>query len=147
MLNTTIHNKSFDEERALYGLSNATLDHVSFAGDADGESALKECRNITVRDSSFELRYPLWHDDGVVLERVKFADSTRAALWYTRGIRIKQSKLWGPKALRECESVTISNSEIVSEEFGWSCQDVAVRGGSLAGEYAFSMPATCVWTT
>ena len=137
MPNTTIRNKSFDEERALYGLTNATLDHVRFAGAADGESALKECRNITARDSSFELRYPLWHDDGVVLERVELAQTTRAALWYTRDIRIDQSRLLGPKALRECASVAIDNSEIVSEEFGWSCQDVTMRGGSLAGDYAF----------
>ncbi|MDO4807600.1 MAG: DUF3737 family protein [Coriobacteriales bacterium] len=134
---TTICNKTFDEERALYGLAHATLEHVRFAGPADGESALKECQSIAVRDSSFELRYPMWHDDGVELERVELAQTTRAALWYTSNLRVSNSKLLGPKALRECDNVAIENSEIVSEEFGWQCRQVTLRGGSLAGDYAF----------
>lgn len=133
----SIRNKSFDEERALYGLEHATLEHVRFAGPADGESALKECQDVAVRDSSFELRYPMWHDDGVELERVELAQTTRAALWYTRNLRVGDSKLLGPKALRECDNVAIENSKIVSEEFGWQCRQVTLRGGSLAGDYAF----------
>ncbi|MCI8638748.1 MAG: DUF3737 family protein [Coprococcus sp.] len=35
-----------------------------FAGPADGESALKESRDISLRDYSFSLRYPLWHVKG-----------------------------------------------------------------------------------
>jgi hypothetical protein len=132
-----IRDKTFDDERALYGLAHATLERVRFAGPADGESALKECRDITVRDSSFELRYPLWHDDDVTLERVELAETTRAALWYTRGLRVSDSILRGPKALRECADVTIADSQIVSEEFGWMCRNIDVRGGSLAGDYAF----------
>lgn len=134
---TVIRDKSYDEERALYGLSHTTLEQVRFAGPADGESPLKECRDIAVHDSLFELRYPLWHDDGVVLERVELADTSRAALWYTRDLHVSHSKLTGPKALRECDDVTIADSQAISEEFGWMCRDVTVRDSSLAGDYAF----------
>ena len=39
--------QSYDEERALYGLRDTDVVGCTFAGDADGESALKECRGIT----------------------------------------------------------------------------------------------------
>ena len=44
----TIKNKIFDEERSLYALSNATVLNCTFAGERDGESALKEARSIVV---------------------------------------------------------------------------------------------------
>ena len=39
-------NQIFEEERALYGEENISLSDCKFAGEADGESALKECKNI-----------------------------------------------------------------------------------------------------
>ena len=44
----TITNKTFDEERALYGAKELLVKNCKFDGPADGESALKECRDITV---------------------------------------------------------------------------------------------------
>lgn len=134
---TIIHDRTYDDERALYGLANATLQNVSFDGPNDGESALKECRDVVIQASSFRLRYPLWHDNGIVLEDVTIADSSRAALWYSSKVLIAQSKLLGIKALRECENVAIRDTEIASEEFGWMCRDVSMQNGSLAGDYAF----------
>ncbi len=137
MSSINLSNRSFDEERALYGLTNATLDHVRFAGPADGESALKECRNIKANNTDFELRYPLWHTSGVTLTDSLFADTCRAALWYTSDVSIVRSRLFGIKALRECENVCVRDTKIVSEEFGWSCSDVRLYNSSISGEYAF----------
>ncbi len=136
-MSQAISNRSFDEERALYGASDLTLDHVRFAGPADGESALKECRDIRVRDTTFELRYPFWHTTGLELTGSLLTDTCRAALWYASDVRISNSQLLGIKALRECDSVTIEDSEVISEEFGWMSRDVRVRNSSLASEYAF----------
>ncbi len=137
MSNMILSNTAYDEERALYGLTDAELHNVRFAGPADGESALKECRNIRVNDTTFDLRYPLWHTNGVKLQNSLFSDTCRAALWYTSNVSIAQSKLLGIKALRECDEVTIDDSEIVSEEFGWSSSNVVLRNSSLTSEYAF----------
>ena len=41
-MGTTIANKQFDEERALYHLQDADVVECIFAGPADGESVLKE---------------------------------------------------------------------------------------------------------
>ena len=58
---TLISGKSFDEERALYGLRDAVVSNCVFAGPADGESVLKEAAGIRVEECKFSLRYPLWH--------------------------------------------------------------------------------------
>ena len=56
-----IDNQSFDEERALYNIKNTLVQNCIFAGSQDGESVLKETRDIIVKDCQFSLRYPLWH--------------------------------------------------------------------------------------
>ena len=38
--------KTYDEERALYAVDGAEIRECTFAGPADGESALKEAKNI-----------------------------------------------------------------------------------------------------
>ena len=43
---TVIENKTFDEERALYGSTGLMVKNCRFDGPADGESAFKECRDI-----------------------------------------------------------------------------------------------------
>ena len=72
----------FGEERALYGVDGVELVECSFDGIEDGESALKEGKNIECDQVFFNLRYPLWHDDGVLLENCEMTELCRAALWY-----------------------------------------------------------------
>lgn len=60
-----IADKTFDAERALYGKKDLWVKNCAFDGPADGESAFKECRNITADGCFFNLRYPFWHDNGV----------------------------------------------------------------------------------
>ena len=43
----TICNKQFDEERSLYYLQHADVENCIFAGPADGESVLKEARDVS----------------------------------------------------------------------------------------------------
>ena len=57
-----IKNQTFDEERALYGSNQVEIVGCQFDGDADGESACKECSNLIVDDCYFNLRYPFWHN-------------------------------------------------------------------------------------
>lgn len=47
---TVIENKTYDEERALYGSRHVTVKHCAFDGPADGESAFKESADITAID-------------------------------------------------------------------------------------------------
>lgn len=132
-----IENKTFDEERALYGTENVTAISCRFDGPADGESAFKESRDIKAVDCFFNLRYPFWHTHTLSVEDCEMTALCRAALWYSDGISIKNCRLHGIKALRECENVSIEDSSIISPEFGWFSKNVSIENSSAESEYFF----------
>lgn len=126
---------TYDAERAFYGANDTEVIECRFDGPADGESAFKECANIIVRRSYFNLRYPFWHVDGLVIDSCELTSLCRAALWYSSHIDITDTALHGIKALRECADISIKNSDIVSPEFGWSSSGVSMRDTAAEGEY------------
>lgn len=134
-MNKTLENKSFDMERALYGERDITVKNCRFDGEADGESAFKEGGNITADSCYFNLRYPFWHNDGVEILDSEMTEKCRAALWYSTDINIKNTKMHGVKALRECERIKITDSDVNSVEFGWFCKDITVSDTTAVGEY------------
>ena len=130
-------NLILDEERALYGITGATVRSCAFRGDADGESALKETSDISVEGCEFRLRYPMWHMSSSKVADCTLTDTCRAALWYCRDVAISNSELGGIKALRECKDVSLTGCKVNSTEFGWFCDTVAIDGGTVNGEYPF----------
>lgn len=136
-MNKHIEHKNFDEERALYGQQGLTVSHCTFDGPADGESAFKECRDIAVSHCRFCLRYPFWHDKGLVLSHIEMTETCRAPLWYSESAAISHATLHGPKALRECKDISLFKCDILSAEFGWSSTDVTLSDCTAAGEYFF----------
>ena len=136
-------NRTFDEERALYGSRNIYVKDCAFDGLADGESAFKEASNIQVENVFFNLRYPFWHDERVKIDGVTMTELCRAAIWYTNDIEIRNSKLHGIKALRECSKVKMNGCDIISSEFGWSTRGIDMRNTSAEGEY-FMMRSSCL---
>ena len=128
-------NKTFDEERALYGSDGVEVRNCRFDGPADGESALKESRHILVKDCFFNLRYPFWHDQDLQIEGSELTDLCRAALWYSENIRISNTALHGIKALRECADAVIEDCDIDSPEFGWSVRGLVMKDTTVRGEY------------
>ena len=130
-------NKTYDEERALYGIMDSRVENCVFDGPLDGESALKESRNIEVSGCRFNLRYPFWHVESAIIENVEMTTSCRAALWYDKNINIKNSRLHGIKALRECDCTDIADCDIDSEEFGWRCRKLNVENCTLNSQYPF----------
>ena len=129
--------KQFDEERALYNLKHADVIDCVFAGPADGESVLKEARDVSLENCSFSLRYPLWHVDGFKLHDSTMDEKTRAAIWYARNGTISDSILGGIKAVRECENIIIKDCTVTSEEFGWKSTGITVEDSTLAAQYIF----------
>ena len=129
--------RQFDEERALYNLKSTDVENCVFAGPADGESVLKEARDVKLTNCDFSLRYPLWHVEGFRLDNCSMDDKTRAAIWYAKDAEIINSRLHGIKAVRECKNIAIRDTSIISEEFGWKSENVTVRGGELHAMYVF----------
>ena len=131
----TITKKTFDEERALYGSKDVEAVSCRFDGPADGESAFKECSGISVRDCFFNLRYPFWHDKDLKIAGSEMTEACRAALWYSEDVEIKDTKMHGIKALRECANIQIEGCDIISPEFGWSVRGINMKDSSAESEY------------
>lgn len=128
-------NMNFDEERALYASRDVEVIGCRFDGPADGESALKESRDVTVKDCYFNLRYPFWHNTGLEIDGCEMTENCRASPWYTEDVVIRNTKMHGIKALRECADVTIEDSDIISPEFGWSVRGITMKNSSAQSEY------------
>ena len=130
-----IENATFDEERALYHLFDTDVVSCTFAGPADGESALKESHGVALTDCTFSLRYPLWHATDFSLRRVRMDELTRAPIWYSNDGLISGCTITGIKCLRECQHTRIQDSTIKSPEFGWKCHDVEYENTAMESEY------------
>lgn len=130
-----ITDKQFDEERALYHLQNTDIGNCVFAGPADGESALKEARDIGISNCKFSLRYPLWHVKGFHMADSSMDEKTRAAIWYAEDAEISKSALEGIKAVRECKNISVKDCHIVSPEFGWKSENIVLQDTDIVSEY------------
>ncbi len=132
-----VFGQQFDEERALYHLMHADVIDCVFAGPADGESVLKEARDVNLDNCSFSLRYPLWHVEGFRLQDSKMDSLTRAALWYSSNGVITDCDLSGIKAVRECRDIKIRGCAIDSEEFGWKSDGITLVDSEIRAQYLF----------
>lgn len=132
-----IENKNYDEERALYNIKDTEVKNCIFAGPQDGESVLKETRNIVVDKCKFSLRYPMWHVQKYELLNSELDDKTRASLWYSNDGKIKETTITGVKALRECNNTLIENCKIDSVEFGWKTNNTEMKNTEIVSEYIF----------
>ncbi|MGM9548707.1 MAG: DUF3737 family protein [Faecousia sp.] len=132
-----IEGKQFDEERSLYHLTGADVVDCVFAGPADGESVLKEARDIHLENCGFSLRYPMWHVRDFRLHDSRMDEKARAAIWYGENGKITDSDLGGIKALRECENIALHNCTVDSPEFGWKCRGISLSDSRVRAEYLF----------
>ena len=132
-----IENKVFDEERSLYNLKDTIVLNCTFKGEKDGESPLKEARNIRVDNSNFSLRYPLWHVHNYLINNTNFDINSRAPLWYTLNGKIINCVIEGIKTLRESKNIEIENCHINSSEFGWKSNNIKVSNSNINSEYIF----------
>ncbi len=136
---TKVFGVTTDKERAFYKSSFTHFKDCKFSGDEDGESALKECDNLLIENTVFELRYPLWHVTELNLRESQMTSSCRAPLWYGKDVILHKVQCDGVKALRECEDVTLSQSKFNSQEFGWKCSRINAYDLEVNGEYPFFM--------
>jgi hypothetical protein len=134
-----IEQQHFETERALYNQKDLMVLSCRFEGPTDGESPLKEGERLLVKDSYFDLRYPFWHDTDLTVEDTTLTEKSRAGFWYDEGVTIKRSHLHGIKALRESQGIYLSDSDVISPEFLWKCNDVRLENVSVQSEYPFFM--------
>ena len=120
-------------ERALYGKSGLLISETVFE---DGESPLKECSDITLENTLFRWKYPLWYCRNVNVKGCSWYTNARAGVWYTENINIEDSMIEAPKNFRRCTNITIKNSDFSdAAETLWHCKGVKLDRVGAKGDY------------
>ena len=120
-------------ERALFGGEDLTIIDTIFA---DGESPLKESRNIKLYGSMFKWKYPLWYAENITAKDCTWFDMARAGVWYTKHIAVEDCAIEAPKNFRRCEDLTLKNVSIPdAAETLWHCDGVTLDRVTAKGTY------------
>ena len=104
-----IKNTHYEGERPWFASHGLYLEEVTIHA---GESALKECSDIEAVNCRFEGKYPFWHNDGFVVKNCLFTEGARAALWYSRNLKMKDTLVEAPKMFREMDGVELENVQL-----------------------------------
>lgn len=149
-----IYRKTLTGERALFQGKNLKITESTFE---DGESPLKESKNIELFNSLFKWKYPLWYSSDIIAEGCTLFDTARAGVWYTRNIRFTNCIIEAPKTFRRsnnitlekvvmpnaaetlwsCDGVTMKDVTANGAYFGMNCKDVTAENFTLTGDYCF----------
>ena len=125
--------QKFTGERALFQSSDMEFNYCTFA---DGESPLKESQNLTIRNSLFQWKYPLWYCNHVVVEDSVLFDMARAGIWYTNDISMKNMTIEAPKSFRRCHGLILDTVNMPNaSETLWNCTDVFMKQVTAQGDY------------
>jgi len=131
----------FTGERALFASHSLIVEDSVFR---DGESPLKESSDITVKNSVFEWKYPLWYCKDVTVTGTTFLLTARSGIWYTEAVSLIGCTVDAPKTFRRSKKILIENTTMPNaEETLWNCDEVNIKNVSVCGDY-FGMGATRV---
>lgn len=120
-----IKNEEFGGERPLFASHDLRLENVTIHA---GESALKECSNIEAIDCRFEGKYPFWHVDKFYIKNCLFTEGARAAIWYSKNLRMEDTLVEAPKMFREMDNLELHNVTIPNaQETLWMCRNVHLK--------------------
>ena len=134
---TKYEQKTFTGERALFCSDGLDLHGCTFE---DGESPLKESKNIKADGCLFKWKYPFWYCENVDVEKSVFFEMSRAGMWYTKNMRVSDCVIEAPKEFRRSsflslENVTFSNAA----ETLWSCKNVSLKNVTASRADYFAM--------
>jgi len=120
-------------ERALFGARDLKIYDTIFD---DGESPLKESRNIELYDSMFKWKYPLWYSEDITVKGCTWFEMGRSGVWYTNRISVEDSAIEAPKNFRRCHDVSLKNVSFArADETLWSCDGVKLSSVTAKGDY------------
>jgi hypothetical protein len=131
-----IINQEFGGERPLFGSKDLKLVDCTIHA---GESAIKCCKNIEAVNCRFEGKYPFWHVDGFRVDKCLFTEGARAALWYSKGLVMTDTRVEAPKMFREMDGIVLRNVVIPdAAETLWHCRNVELEDVEVAkADYLF----------
>lgn len=126
-------------ERPLFHGKKLHIEQTIFN---DGESPLKESRDIVLENSSFQWKYPLWYSKNIEARDCTWLEMARSGVWYTDHIRIEDTLIEAPKNFRRCHDVTLDNVYLANAaETFWNCEGIKLAHVQARGDY-FGMNST-----
>lgn len=129
----TIDQEYLSGERALFGAHDLKITNTVFD---DGESPLKESRNIEAENCLFRWKYPFWYAKHIHIKDSTLFEMARAGIWYSDDVTIEDTMIEAPKELRRCHRVTLNHVSIPNaQETLWSCKDVRLNHVVAKGHY------------
>ncbi|MCR5404664.1 MAG: DUF3737 family protein [Butyrivibrio sp.] len=128
-----IRQEQLSGERALYrGRDLKIYDTVFY----DGESPLKESRNIELYGCEFQWKYPIWYSENVYVKNCVWQEMGRSGVWYTNNMTVEDSLIGAPKNFRRCKNITVRNSSIPdAKETFWMCSGIELDHVTAKGDY------------
>lgn len=128
-----IKQKILTGERALFAGSDLRVIDSIFM---DGESPLKESRNIELEGCMFKWKYPLWYAKDISVRNTTWFEMARAGVWYTERMRVEDCAIEAPKNFRRCRELSLKNVSFANAaETLWSCDGVTLDGVVARGDY------------
>ena len=128
-----IENQEFSGERALFMAHDAEVRDCRFF---DGESPLKESKNIKVIGCDFEWKYPLWYSSNVCVKNTILSENARSGIWYTHEITMESCNIEAPKTFRRASGIRLFDVSILNaKETMWSCQNIQLERVAVRGDY------------
>ncbi|MCI1983931.1 MAG: DUF3737 family protein [Bifidobacteriaceae bacterium] len=138
----TYTNDYYTGERSLFAEKNALVSEVTFG---EGESPLKEGRNLSVEKSIFQWKYPLWYCSHVNVDSTIFETMARSGIWYTKHLTMEHSSVQAPKMFRRCSDIALDDVHFSdAAETLWNCDNVKLTNVRVHGDY-FGMQSSDVY--
>lgn len=120
-------------ERPLFHGEHLMVTETIFT---DGESPLKESRDVKLKNSSFQWKYPLWYSKDAVAENCTWLEMARSGVWYTENLTVKNTLIEAPKNFRRCRDITLENVFLPNAaETLWTCDGVQLKNVQAKGDY------------
>jgi len=123
----------FEGERALFKKHGIKVDGCVFK---NGESALKESSSVTIMNSLFKWRYPIWYANDITITGSSFFDDTRAGFWYCKNVSVSGSSFSSPKSFRRSIDLSFKDVSLLNAaETLWFCHGVSLENVVAEGDY------------
>ena len=120
-------------ERALFKSQGLKIKNSVFA---DGESHLKESKNLDINQTIFKWKYPLWYCQNVKVKHSTLLETARSGIWYTHHIDISDTTIEAPKTFRRSSDIYLHNVDMpLALESLWNCHNVKLEHVQARGDY------------
>ena len=128
-----IKGQKFAGERSLFMGKDLLIEDTLFE---DGESPLKESENISLVNSTFNWKYPLWYSKNISLKNCTLTSTARAGIWYTHSITLTDCEVSAPKTFRRSSEIVLENINMPNaQETLWECRNVGMKNITAHGDY------------